>query len=532
MKRTVRVLVALVALTSLLGCGSVLQMIGKLTQGALQTTVDDVSELTVWARISHYNRPRPFLKHEIEYVRKAGFEGDSSGDGVFLIAFQGMKFAEIDGEVKVNGQVIPHFMSGTYFQMGDVKPGQPFAFSLKGKQGPEATFTQAYDGATLVVSEPAEGATLDMSQPFTLRWTPGPDPKKIVKVSVKMEQIGLENFLPVAYFPDTGEGVVTTRMLADLNLPGQSIKEGPSHLLIERQKDIVQYKMYGDTTISVIDADAIPVTIQGSLPEPERPFVAKHDHESGDLTVAFGDSYLSTNVLRAKDLKRFGFSTFRIEGTTGGSESSTSSVTAGNIKTTTTTTTTWQADLGEDNLKKLVNAMAERLSAAVTGTLGVAEVPASELLATPAYQRMNHVPSESNPMNFYVNARGLTDLTGWHQFVIKAGGHGAWYFDMQQATDSQLLFEVTFRLDRQKPKNKNEFTFRVHAQIDSKSYPLPIQAMYSFPPVVADWTADSFEWQDGMAIADVLKALKFDDFVAGFVAGLEQWKTTQATLPY
>lgn len=74
--------------------------------------------------------------------------------------------------------------NGVYASTQPVETGSTWAFKLKGKEGPEVAFTETYAGQKLVVSSPAPNASLDAGQGFEVAWAPGPDPSKVVKVSL------------------------------------------------------------------------------------------------------------------------------------------------------------------------------------------------------------------------------------------------------------------------------------------------------------------------------------------------------------
>ncbi len=530
-KVLVPLLVAAGLALTLASCGSVLSMIGKLTAGALNTKVADVSKLTAFVKLANYTHARPLLKLEKDWLKEHGRSDTEVTSHVFMLLATGMKFAQVEGgTVSVNGAPMDFMGNGVYALTQPVETGSTWAFKLKGREGPEVAFTETYAGQKLVVSSPAPNASLDVGKGFKVAWAPGPDPSKVVKVSLFIEQVGLQNVFPIGYFHDTGEAFVSPALLSEVNTTGQGLQMGANSLVVERQRDEVRYVMNQDSVVGFVDADVVPVTLTGATPKFSPPVLEAIEVKKGDVALKLDSAYARKNLAMVGDLKKFGVSSFVLKGTTAGSESKESSVTAGNVKTTTTTTTSWEADLGRDNLLKLANALADRFGGGVASTLGLTEVPAATLMGTKGYGAMKKVASESSTQGFFVTARDLTSLDAFRQLEIRIGGGVSWYYDMQAASDTQLLVECYVTLARHKPTSAKEFTFDVTVDFVAKSYPWPLAEPFAFPGAHAAYTSTSFEWKDGMAIGDVITAIKVDQAIDAYLEALGQYKAAQAKL--
>jgi len=530
-KNVTRVFFVLAAALVITACGSVLTMIGKLTAGAMNTKVTDVSKLTAVIKLANYNHPRPLLKLEKDWLKDHGRADTEVTSHAFMMLATGMKFAEVEGgSVTLNGKPMDFMGNGVYVVSQPVEPGSTWAFTLKGKEGPEVAFTETYDGAKMEVTSPAPNGALDLGRGFELTWNPGPDPSKVVKVSLFIEQVGIQNVFPVAYFHDTGKAFVSPALLAEVNTTGQGFQMGANSLVVERQRDEIRYVMNEDSVVGFVDADVVPVTLVGTPAKPVQPVIDAIEVAKGDVTVKLDSAYAAKNMAPVADVKQFGISSFVLKGTTAGSESSTSSTTAGNVTTTTTTTTSWEADLGRDNLVTIANTLADRLGTGVAGALGATEVPAATLTATKGYGAMKKVASESSTQGFFVTARDLTSLDALRQLQIRIGGGLSWYYDMQRASGTQLLVECYVTLARHKPKGAKEFAFDVTVDLVAKSYPYPLVEPFTFPGAHATFKSTSFEWKDGMPVADVVKAIKVDQVIDAYVEGLGRYKAAQAAL--
>ena len=531
--RLYKLSLVIVLAASLIACGSVMKLVGKFSAAAMSVKVADVSDLTAFVKLASYNRPRPLLAMEKEWVKDRGMSDTEVKSHAFLMLTKGMKFAEVDGVVKVNDQPMDFMGNGVYTRTGEMTSGSKQTFFLKGKDGAPVEFTETYSGERMEIQSPASGDVLDLSQGFDVTWSPGMDAGKVVRVSLIVEQMGLENLIPLGFFPDAGTAHVSKQLIAEAHPTAQKIKQGKNTLLVERQRDEIRYIMAGDTIVGIVDADAVEVTVTGEPAAAMNPVIDGTTASKDGVAVTLAPLASLKTMTKLPDVRRFGLSSFVMKGRTDYTDIKSKTDTtygADYKKTTTTTITTWEADLGKDNLLKIVDATADDFTGAVAGALSATEVPADAIKATKGYVAMSEVESESDPHAFFVTARGLTSLDFFRQLDVKIGGGLSWYYDMQKATSSQLLLEVYLTLTRKKPKGEKEFTFDVQAEVVARSYPLDVVEPHTFPVAKATWTSDSFEWEEGMDLAKVTGALKLDAFVAAYADAIAQYKTKQAAL--
>jgi len=132
-KNVTRVFFVLAAALVITACGSVLTMIGKLTAGAMNTKVTDVSKLTAVIKLANYNHPRPLLKLEKDWLKDHGRADTEVTSHAFMMLATGMKFAEVEGgSVTLNGKPMDFMGNGVYVVSQPVEPGSTWAFTLKG----------------------------------------------------------------------------------------------------------------------------------------------------------------------------------------------------------------------------------------------------------------------------------------------------------------------------------------------------------------------------------------------------------------
>ena len=193
--RLYKLSLVIVLAASLIACGSVMKLVGKFSAAAMSVKVADVSDLTAFVKLASYNRPRPLLAMEKEWVKDRGMSDTEVKSHAFLMLTKGMKFAEVDGVVKVNDQPMDFMGNGVYTRTGEMTSGSKQTFFLKGKDGAPVEFTETYSGERMEIQSPASGDVLDLSQGFDVTWSPGMDAGKVVRVSLIVEQMGLENLI-------------------------------------------------------------------------------------------------------------------------------------------------------------------------------------------------------------------------------------------------------------------------------------------------------------------------------------------------
>ncbi len=510
-------------------CASVMMKVGQLAQSALTIKTAQISDATPIVKLYNNQRPYPITNTMKNYAKSKGFEvSDGFPSSVTLLLTKGMKFVELDGTVFCNGKEMKYYGAGMYMLKTPVKSGSQFTFKLQGNGQKAVHFTRTYNGQKISLLAPKKGQKLDLSKGFTVKWTKGNDPEKAVKISLIVTQMGLENIVPVAVFPDVGQAQITPQMLGELKAPGQKIKSGENFVIIERQKDEIIYELNGDGVSSSIDADAVTVIFSKSPPDPVRPVVESFKVKQGDIELTVSECATRYNpytgmMVPLNQIKSIALSSFVIKGTTFEAKKKK----AGNI----TTHITYEADLGRDNLQNVANIMAANFLQQVAATLKAEQVSIPQILQTRGYQKMRQVESKSDLRAFYITANNLTSFEGLHQLQFKIGGIESWYYDIAKSSGADALMEVYLTLHRQKPKHSHEFTFDITAGIVNKIYPYNIIMRCGLPSVQAKWKSDSFELQGNhFDTEQFLKAIKFDQFLKTYLMALEQLKQKESQL--
>jgi len=474
-------------------------------------------------------------------MAKAGIEPPENPSNAMILFSRGMKLLEVDGSVMANGQEMTYFGSGVYIQSMDLGSGTEVNFTVKGSAEEPVSFTETYVGEKITLTAPAPNAEIDLSKGFKVEWTPGADTSKMVKVSMIVTQIGLENVLPIGMFNDVGQATITPEMLAESLQPATKFKLGANIIQLERQRDEVRYIFNGDAVVSYIDLDAIEVTVSGSPQKREGPAIPAISVTEGDVTMTIAETQYKYNplvgaVADVDKISSVGLSSFVFKGITGGSwqKTSTSKSTVGNVTTTTTTTTTkrWGKDFGVPVLTNLANTMADGLMAAMTVGLGASETPRDAFVNTAAYQRMADLKPESDEKSFVVKARDLADFSSWKNIKVRVGGTDSWYFDMMQSSGADALAEIYVTASRHEPKDGeyDDFIFDMSVSIVFRGYNGPVVMPMSIPGATANYVSEKITITEKTTYEELLKAFKIENVMLAYAQALEKWVAANKAL--
>lgn len=513
--------------------GKALLAVGGVVAKAMEGTSNTVGDVTPFIKLNNVNRARPYTALETDYMTKAGIEPPENPSNTTILFSRGMKLLQIDGEVKVNGEDMTYFGSGVYVHPMEMNSGDEVSFRIKGAADDAVAFTETYQGEKITLTSPEPGASLDLTKGFDITWTPGSDSSKIVKLSMIVTQIGLENVLPVGVFNDVGQATITPEMLAESLQPATKFKDGANILQLERQKDEIRYLFNGDAVVSYIDLDAIEVTVSGVPDKPEGPAIPEISATSDSVTVVIGESKYKYNPLvgAVADLdaiKSVGLSSFVFKGVTGGSWEK--KRTEGDKIIT--TTKTWGKDFGVPTLTQVANFMADGIMASMTTGLGAEETPRDAFVNTAAYQRMADLKPESDAKSFVVKARDLADFSSWKNIKVRVGGTESWYFDMMQSSGADALAECYVTANRHEPTTGewDDFVFTMNISITARSYAGQTIMPIRIPHATASYTTKKVTITPETTYEELLDAFRLEGFMNAYAEALQKWVTANQAL--
>ena len=524
--RLSKLLIVVVVALLLIGCAKVMLKAGSLVTSFMQEKTGDVSDATAFIKLNNVNRGRPWTDLEIEYITSKGFDLEPTPSNAWIMFSRGMKFLEIDGTVTCNGDPMDFFGNGMYLCKQDVQPGATFSFSIDGTAGDPVTFTETYTGEKITITKPAQGAEIDLSKGFMLEWTPGADTTKIIKVSMLLTQIGLQNVLPIYLMDDDGSEFISPEILGESIGPAQKFQAGPNMIMLERQKDVVRHIMNGDVVVSSVDTDVIEVNLSGNVKGSHganNPYIPEIVETVGDVTVKINPVTTAYNpgggaIGYLDSIKKVGLSSFVFRGSTKIEKVTTTQ--------TTVTTTTWGYDFGTEVLTDVANIMADGVMNALLTGLDAEEVPREAFVNNASYKRMAAGEGKSGPYNFFVTARDLANFDMWENFEVKFGGKESWYYDMIKTSGADALAECYVKATRIKPEegvSGDLFVFNMNISVHYKAFPKSIVMGTYIPSAIAVYKSHPITITKDTTYEEFLKAFKVDSFMQAYAAALNKW---------
>ncbi len=534
------ILVCAICVMVLISCATVEQYSGKallavggVVAKAMEGSTSTISDVTPFIKLNNVNRARPFTALEADYMAKAGISAPENPSSAVILFSRGMKLLQIDGSVQANGNEMTYFGSGVYTIPLDLVSGTEVAFTVTGSAEDAVSFTETYVGEKITLTSPAPNSEIDLSRGFEIEWTPGSDTTKLVKLSMMVTQIGLENVLPVGLFNDVGHATITSEMLAETLQPATKFKMGANILQLERQKDEIRYIMNGDAIVSYLDIDAIEVNVVGSPEKREGPAIPAVVVTEGDVTLTISESLNKYNpmvgaVADIDKIKHVGLSSFVFKGVTGGSWET--KETQGNYVVT--TTKSWGRDFGVPVLTQFANYMADGIMTAMTVGLGAEETPRDAFVNTPPYKRMAELKAKSDTKSFVVKARELADFSSWKNIKVRVGGTDSWYFDMMQTSGADALAECYITANRQEPVTGewDDFVFDVTIGISYRSYQGDVVMPSMIPPATATYVSEKITITKDTTYEELLKAFKVESVMIAYATALDKWVAANKAL--
>jgi hypothetical protein len=538
--RTKMLLILLVCMGVLISCATVEQYSGKalLAVGgavakAMEGSTTTVSDVTPFIKLNNVNRARPYTALEAEYMAKAGISAPDNPSNATILFSRGMKLLQVEGNVTANGKEMTYFGSGVYILPMDINSGSKIEFMVKGADEEAVTFTETYMGEKITLTSPAPNSDIDLTKGFDIEWTPGTDTAKVVKLSMIVTQIGLENVLPIGLFKDVGQATITPEMLAETLQPATKFKLGPNILQLERQKDEIRYVFNGDAIVSYNDIDAIEVNVSGNPAKREGPAIPAIEVKEGDVSLVIAATQYKYNpmvgaVAHVDEIKNVGLSSFVFKGVTGGSWEK--KETQGN--TIITTTKSWGRDFGVPVLSQMADHLANGIMAAMTIGLGAEETPRDAFVNTPPYQRMAELKAKSDAKTFVVKARDLADFSSWKNIKVRVGGTDSWYFDMMQTSGADVLAECYITANRQEPEDGawDDFIFNMDVRISYRAYAGQVVMPMVIPSATASYVSEKITITKETTYEDLLKAFKVDSLMLAYATALDKWVSASKAL--
>lgn len=531
-------LVAAFAL-ALPGCVSVGNMAAKL----LTTKTADLQAASVQVRFIRNLYPTATQTTSVKAVSEL-WEDGSNGASIQFLKRQGVGFYEIDGTVTLNGEVIPHFGSGTYGKILSADDDSPQTFVIETTSGQRAEFTvEALPAIGIIaVNGMSEGATIDMGKSFEIELK-NPPGTKGTNVGIKLlaNAVGTRDFYPVGTFRSHDKLALPASIFGSSAVPNSKLgfEKGANYLLVERSANhLVEDQPVGAAQVTSWSWDTVPVTLEGEVKYYDN-IKAEGEIETGNGTITYGFSKPNATTGRPLNTaKKFGLASLSVRGTLRKQEVESSSSTIGNVTTTTTTTTTWQFPPLPD---AFWDQLMENLYADVAGLLkaryGITFIPVDQVTASVEYAKLEEINDENTTVEIERSYKGTKKL-------IPTSVSGLWgQISSTFAADrpeARLIRElgvdglVSITLDLDLPTDTEAITLRpiIGIRITGTSGADDGAQVSYFSGGASIDKGEPVREGDAQNINALNRIVRKDDLMAAIVKGLDELEAREKELGY
>ena len=461
-RATVAILVGLVALT---GCASV---VGKVTAKLLTGTTDDLSQVSATARFIRNTYPLETATTEVK------FSGDlwQPGTNVAVINFlkrEGIGMFQIDGVVKINGEVVPHFMNGVYGKILDDSQSGPVNFEVETSTGQTAAFTVTPTAPIKIksINGKSDGYSIDMNEDVVLELdNPAGSAGTPLRVALLADALGTRAFYDLGIFSARDRLVIPAvafRHSAPPNAQFFKFNTGDNWILVERfEAGPGNQPAVGAGQIIAQSWDSAPVTLSGEVDVIERIEVEGTVGDEDDDAAVFY-SLNKPNATYGRPFssgKRFAIGSLSVRGTLRKQESS--STTSGN--TITTTTTTWQfPTLPNAFWDQLLASLHDDISGLMRDRYGITLVPTEKVVASPLYAALDGIDDENTQVEISRSYKGTKNLIPTSLGAMLSNVSSTFAADRPDArlmTDVGIDGLISVTLDLDIPTDSEQITLR------------------------------------------------------------------------
>ena len=494
---------------------------------------EDLGAMMIKLSAASYTRPRPLTIDEQDMLK---VKKVSSYAQVAPFSTDGNKFIRYDGKIEVNGSPFVIQASNAYF-CPDVSMAGGVKIDFTGSSGKQSSFKDDFKIEKLELTEPKEGASLDLSTGFKLEWNKGSQDGAFVRVLATTVS-GFKNITTnaIAIFPDSGSAFVSPAMLTRFYKNGgrlwgpgtdgtYKLNEGPNTLIVERYSHEPAKDLGVGSAYEAISGDCVAVNIVGSPPiAPD----GSKEYKSGKVDMQLDPDYRtalspSPDIKPFADIRKIAVSYFTFSGMTAYKTSSSSAV----------TTHYWRPE--EADLNAISSGMAKLYATSVAEVFGANVLDAESIKSQAMYKKtFRPIPTAFdwiNKYSFTTSADGLgldPDEGGKVVAAMPYRDHrlGQW-LELAKESDVDLFLGGTVDITRNSQGNydpESEFEFTVTATLFGSAFSNKnIAQAFELPRATAQWTSDRFDLRK-MSVGEFLKHIGFDDFVECYVKALKDMK--------
>lgn len=374
------------------------QAVSKLAAKLLTKKKSDLGEIAVTVGYYQNLYPAETGTMTVKYMKKSWKAGEAYV-GVVLLNKAGVGLVSLDGEVRIDGQLVPESGAGSYMLLVDGKDPKPREVVIKSAKGQEARFTVSPMPIPKIksVNGKSSDIEIDLAKDLDLELELSADAKKYplaLAMLVKIPMgIDFSNFQLLA---PTEKVRIPAASLQSKQISGG----GKSKSVIKFQpKNFLRVESFNETIVTGTPCGAarvvngayatIPVKVVGKDESKNGIFVKGESEKKQGKFEYWAEKPNSYYAPAITNMKKVGLASLSVSGVLFKQTVSTSSSTnySTGIKTTTTVTTTYEfPKLPDATWNNLVNQLYADLEA-VLKARGVNLVGPEKITAHPAYNQ-------------------------------------------------------------------------------------------------------------------------------------------------
>jgi len=415
----------LTALAILVSCGTVTKMIGNVAGSLLTGSTSDLNKASVSVYFMRNVFPKATGAVETDYFEEAWKDG-ANMVYVSLLDREGMGMLKVDGQVIIDGEVVPHLKNGFYGKWLEADDISPKKVVIKTSSGQEVSFTVSPPPPIHIraINGKRENGVVDITKPLHLQLDAiDSKPGEEFSIALLGNVMGLTAFLDYGIFKYKKD--ITLPAAIWMNSASAIMpREGKNWFRIERYKvDFTDVKGVGATQIVGQALDCVPVTITGELDETIFGTVDNQGiridetltDNDGNMKVSFNkpNAYLGRPMATGK---KFALASFTLRATKlkqSRTSTSTSTQYFSTHKITTTTTTTETRTfptLPDKYWDQLVSNLYHDMERILKKNYNIELIPVKEVLRAPSYAELHPIENKVSVVEVEKSYMGTKNL--------------------------------------------------------------------------------------------------------------------------
>ncbi|RMH65597.1 MAG: hypothetical protein D6677_02145 [Calditrichaeota bacterium] len=449
-----RIILFITAVSLLWSCGSIMKQVGNLAGSLLTGTTKDLNEAAISVYFMRNVYPRATGDVATEYFENTWRDG-ANMVYVNLLSRDGVGMLKVDGQVMIDGEVVPHLKNGFYGKWLDPDDVSPKKVVIRTSTGQEASFTVTPPPPIKIkkVNGTAENPVIDISKPLRLELEADQAGRQTeFSVALLSDVMGIRTFLEYGTFKYKNKMTIPAAMWYNAITPYAPVS-GQNWLRVERF-DVMPTNVKGVGATQIIGQalDCIPVNVQGAVEETwvgtmdKQGIQVSEKLESNDgwMEVTFNkpNAYYGRPMSSGKKFAMVSFSVraTRLRQQRSSTSTNTSYGPGYKITTTTTTTTTRTfPTLPDAYWENLVNRLYADFEKILMDNYQIELIPVERVKQAPSYQALHPIEDKVSVVEVEKSYKGTKNLIPTTLSEIVKDASSTFAYDRK---DSRLIREL------------------------------------------------------------------------------------------